>query len=280
MQRPASVRPFALVWAPLLVLAGCGDAAPPVEDAAPVSVSFVTVAGAPVSRGLPGTTDFAGSLAVEGTNGTLVLEELHLVVDRLHLATAAGTCRGSNGGAAVDTGAGDARGRCPGLGAGPVLVDLPVDAVPVRALDGFLPPDRYVHLQVRTTGLGETGRSGAEAGTASLPTRVRDAFPGWPDQAAIRLAGSFAPADGTGPRPFVTYLRADASVGLDLAPPVNLTAGDRPRGLVVTIDPRAWFAPVDGVVPDLSTRDSSSTRQIPDLGARAGDAFIRAGPGG
>lgn len=260
-----------------LAAAACGEAAPGGRSA-PVSVSLVTVDQAPVARGLSGRSAYARSLSMEGSNGTLVLEEVHLLVDRLGIETADGACLRRAGPATGDD-ALDAVGRCQTLGTGPFVVELPLDGVPVNVTDDLLPPGRYTGLQLTVVTLEEADRAVEDGSRPSVPSRVRDAFPRWPGEAGLRVAGVFVPADGSATRRFVTYLSGGPSLALNFTASVELETTTRPVGMTVVVDPRAWFVRDDGSVPDLSTFDFRSSGQAMDPGSRLGDGFrqVRAG---
>lgn len=248
----------ALHWLLLPLLAACTDA-PSADDPAPVVVSLVVAEGAPVARGEVGPGDRANSLAITGVNGTLVLEELNLIVDRVQLTTP--------GGERVDAQAG-AR-----------LVDVPVDEVPVQVASRLVAPGSYSALALVVRRLETPGATGgSEPVTSGVAPGER--FPAWPGEASVRVVGFFEPAGGGERRPFVTYLAGEAELELAFDSPRKVGGGDAPTGIAVEVDPRSWFTREDGSVTDLSRHHFPATGEPVELGPAFADGFTAAAPGG
>lgn len=252
MRRPCPRR--ALPWLLFPFLAACADTSPS-DDPALVIVSLVVAEGAPVARGQTGPADRANSLAIAGSNGTLVLEELSLVVDRVQLIAADGQ--------RVDA------------QAGPRLVDLPVDEVPVQVAGRLVAPGEYAALSLTVRSLVPAERTeGPEPVTSGVAPRER--FPAWPDEASLRVVGFFEPAGGSDARHFVAYLTAEAERTLDFPSPLVVGGKDAATGIIVEVDPGAWFDTGDGTVPDLSVGGRSATGKLLDLEIPMEDGFVHA----
>lgn len=249
-----SPRP-ALTWLLLPLLGACADTSAS-ADPVPVTVSLAVAEGAPVARGVQGPADRANSISVAGANGTLVLEELNLIVGPVKLA--------DEDGDRVD------------MEPGARLVDVPMDEVPVQVANRLVPVGGYTALLLAVRSLELPDPAGSsEPRTAGVP--VRERFPSWPGEAGLRVVGFFEPADGGRDRTFVVYLGGRAELELGFDPPLEVGPDGAPIGIEVDLDPESWFTEVDGSVLDLSAYDFATTGEVLDFDARLPGGFIGAG---
>jgi hypothetical protein len=257
MSHPSG-RSLALALA-VLAAGACDDGIAP-GDTAEVTVSFVSAESQvteSADQALAVASSVARSVAMAGTNGSLTLDEIQIVVDEFKLE--------GEGTACEDHPEPEACGR---IEADPYFLDLPLDEVPVDAAAALVADGSYFALKLETKDLTSSG----------LVSEVRAAFPDWPDEASLRVVGSFDPEDGSDPRPFVVYFHAEVKVEMAFDPPLELSGED--VLVVVEIDPLAWFTNPDGSVVDLSELDYEATGEVVEFEAKMSDGFSKVEIGG
>jgi hypothetical protein len=174
--------------------AACNDGTSP-EALPRVALSFVSA-----SSGAPATANAslvspAGplrSVVATGVNGTLTIDEVQILVDEFKLE-------------GIDEACEDAQNPegCARFEAPPYFLDLTLDEVPVDIATAPVPAGSYLALKLETKDL-----------PASLSTEVLAAFPDWPTNASLRVAGSFDPADESPAASYVVYFHAEVKVEL------------------------------------------------------------------
>ena len=207
-------------------------------------------------------------VTLEGTNGTLVLDEVYMIVDEVELDTMDDDCDDGSD----DDGSDDDGISCHDFEAGPRLVMLPLDGAPVTAFEASVPPGRYDELEFEIEHLDDDDddRVRADAVRAEILSMVSD----WPDDASIYVVGTFQ-ADGADAVPFRVFVDAEIEIELELSPP--LVVGDDgigDRDLVVDVRPDLWFGYGDGAVIDLTEWDYDETGRILELEIEIEDGFI------
>ncbi len=234
------------------VLAACGDGTGP---GATVAIKFGT-AGAPApSASAPNLSvapaygaAAAQQLTVAGTNGTLSITDIRLIVDEFELDRV--------GGGNCDTDPA----QCENFEAPPFFVDVPLTGAPLTVANRAIPAGRYERLEFEVNDLQLTpNEDGAQV--QALSTAVRAAFPDWPDEASMVVVGTFTPAGGGSPRAFRAYFIAWIRVELAFEP-AHLEITDASKSVVIAIHPDVWFKRADGSVLDLSQWDFPTTQQM------------------
>lgn len=266
----------------LLVAAGACDQATGPEgsgsdDAAsgPVQVRFATTLASGQASVLETASQTAGSvgdtLRIDGSNGTLIVTDIRMVVDELELEGEG--CPGE--GEMEDEGGDDRESSVQSTeedGGGhddceveseAFFLDLPLDEGVVTVADDSLPEGMYdrVKFEVDDAGLDED--EAEEAGI--LAQEIRAEFPEWPDNASLMVEGLFLPAGGGDAQPFRAFFDAEIEVEMSLNPPVLVTADGADRVLTVEVRPERWFQRSDGTVVDLSTLDFETTGRVAEL---------------
>ncbi len=245
-----------------LSVAACGDGTGP-ENPAEVTLSFVS-AKSPVAPAPSGTIALMpGALAtvdVTGSNGTLAIDEVQIVIDEFKLEGDDDSCEGG-----VDAES------CVRFEALPYFLDLPLDGIPIDIASSPVPDGTYFELKLETKDLDASN----DEGIASLADQVLVAFPDWPESASMRMAGSFTPGDGGDPRAFVVYFHAEVKVELSFDPPLTVIADDESTRVVVEVNPLTWFTLADGSVSDLSELDFETTGAVVDFEAKMKDGFTK-----
>ena len=106
-------------------------------------------------------------MVLEGTNGTLTIVEIRLIVNEVELEPADGSCD------LVDNSDDDGD-ECPDFEAPPRFLDLPLDGNPIMAMTGLIPPGTYDELEFEVGMRGDRAHRRFDAGV-TRPRRDDDA---------------------------------------------------------------------------------------------------------
>jgi hypothetical protein len=262
---------YSIIAAALVVLAACDGSTTPGGTGA-VAIRFGTSAGSNASASvqISGDPALASDLTLTGTNGTLVIQDIRLIVSRLELKQAEGTtCTGENetetsgrsGHDDKELGENEANdterehdAECDEFEGGPFIVDLPLTGTTSIATDN-VPAGTYTafSFRVKNLDIDDDDDSGERANTASVLTQMRTFYPNFPSSASMVVKGTF---NGT---PFTTYVRSEMRIEQKLDAPLTVP-GD--KAIQVLLDPTAWFKNGTQVV-DLSAFNG----RILDLGS-------------
>lgn len=233
--------PLALAVAVTFAFAAC-DSAGPSTDGSQVEVGFATSStSAPSSNSFSKTA--TDSLVLTGSNGTLRIHDIRLIVDEVEL-------EGDADSAEFETEA-------------PVFLDLPLDTTAVApAATGEIPPGTYNEFEFEVED-ADLDDGDDDEGLQPLQNEIEEAgFSNWPDNASMVVAGTFAP-EGDTTRSFTTYFEAEIEVELEMEDrPFEIGGDDPTRRLTVTLDPGRWFGRPDGTVQDLSQNDYETTGEL------------------
>ncbi|HEX6751283.1 MAG TPA: hypothetical protein VF092_28590 [Longimicrobium sp.] len=249
-----------LALAPL-ALAGCSDSTGSAAGGQ-VQIRFgVAQSGANASLAAAGPRFAAGDpLVITGTNGTLTVTDIKLVVSRFQLRGADGSSCGATTSASDDRNGGDddgpdhESGECE-FNAGPQFVTLPLDGSQLTVTTGTVPPGTYTSVRFRVKNLDfdddddHDDDDNAAAQQALLAT-IRQQIADWPAKASMLVTGTFTPAGGTA-RNFRAFLRAEVRLTLPINPPLTVAEGTNTAQVAVLLDPAAIFRAGTTVV-DLS----------------------------
>lgn len=213
----AALVPF--LWA-------CEDTTGP-EGARQVAVRFqaVTPTGASASRASASTASFdhvpsSGAITLTGTNGTLVIQDIRLIVSEIKLERAEGEC----GGEKDD--------HCEEFEGGPFLVDL-LEGGPDEVVSALIPAGSYTELkfEVEDLDLDDDDDSGERQAKQAILTQVRRSYPAYPKDATMVAHGTF---NG---EPFTVYFEAEIEVEQEFSTPFRVEDG----AITVNLSPAAWF---------------------------------------
>mgnify|MGYP001154919551 CR=1 FL=1 len=246
----------ALALALLIPLAACDSSTGP-ADGGEVEIRFRSSVAPAAAEGLLGAP-------VEGTNGTLELIDLRMVIAELEFEALDGTCPTNS--------SDDDDDDCEEIELPPRLVEVPLDGSPLTVTTADLPAGAYDEFELEVEDLedDEDDPDYAQA-IAALRATIATSFPDWPEEASVRVEGSFTPTGGEA-RPFVVYIDAEVEVELDLNPPLTVGEGAT-AGLDVVLSPERWFARDDGEVIDLSAFDFATTGELLELEVEIEDGF-------
>ncbi len=228
-----------------VALSGCDSTTGPGEDGARVSVSFRSggAAGASVAAsglGRVASSVGARALTLTGSNGTLTLDEVWLIVAEFELERA----NDDDCDDAVDDDS------CEEFNAPPQFIQLPLDGGSAPAVSQEVPPDLYDELEfeVEDIELDDDEDAGV---VQALFNEIRALIPDWPEEASMLVTGSFTPTGGGAARSFRVFFEAEIEIEIEFEPALDLRDG-QDASVTVVVDPALWFARPDGTVLDLS----------------------------
>jgi hypothetical protein len=235
------------------LLAGCSDAplgGGPGDDAR-VQLRFGVSGAAALSSSARFQTGGTNQLVVTGSNGTLAISDIRLVVAEFELDGDDDVNRcGSTGGG----------GDCEDFNAGPMFVDLPLAGGPVAVGAGDVPPGVYDEVEFEVEDLDDDEENAAERQRIeALRQQILAEFPDWPRDASMLVVGTFTPTGGAA-RPFRAFVEAEIEIELDLNPALTVAEGGT-GSLDVTLDPQAIFRSGNTVL-DLSTANARTRLEI------------------
>jgi hypothetical protein len=261
-----------------LTVSAC-DGGTGIEGPQNVAVNFRAVAGtgtsaalAPISPALVESDGPAAALGspmvLEGSNGTLTIDEIRLIVAEVELDSDDDRCSGADEGGPIDDDDCD-------FEAPPAFMELPLDGEPVRVLEGLIAPGTYDELEFEIEDLEDDEEDGDFAAEiASLRDRIMQEFPDWPRKATALVVGRFD-SPGSGSVPFRVYLEAEIEVERRLTPALVVGADGGADGvLTVDIMPHLWFTRSDGSVLPLHLYDFDVTGEVLEFEVEMEHGFI------
>lgn len=259
----------AVLAAAALAAAACGDGTGLIDPQS-VSVGFQVVgpAAAPVSAGASrAPARVAGPpMVISGANGSLIVEEIRIIINEVELKPADGSCDSS--GAGSDD--------CPEFEAPPRFLDLPLDGHPIDAVTVAVPVGSYKELDFEIEDLEDDESDPAEAAAiAAVRAQVLAAVPDWPDEASVLVVGTFTPTGGAA-EAFRVFLKAEIEIEMELQPNLVVAEdGTSTRQLMVDITPHVWFLEAGGDVLELPLYDWDATHQLLEFDVELEDGFIK-----
>ena len=234
--------------AAVLSLAACDDSTGPRYDGAPgATLSFA------VPQSPSGATTWQGMapqavIVTDGAGRTLDVTQIQVVLEDVELERQ------------FDDDCNDVD-ACEKFEIGPVLIDLPVDGGIITPFDVAIPADVYDELELEID----------DAEDDSTSAQFFAANPTWPQDASMRIVGTFDANDGAGPQPFDVYIEISAEIERELSPPLVVTDSAQDVNVTVAIDVAAWFQAGGGLIDprDLATDDDL----VDELEDRIEDSF-------
>ena len=181
-----TIRRFGMVFAATVGLGACGTG---VEDPQAVALNFRAVVPSTSTHLVAGEAlGIAGPpMTIEGTNGTLRIDEIRVIVAEVELSGEEDHC--DDGSPETDD--------CADVEAPPRFLDLPLDGEPVQAFVGTIPPGQYDELEFEIEDLEDDESDTAFAAEiAALRDEIQGEFPDWPRNATALVAGSSSPRTG------------------------------------------------------------------------------------
>lgn len=241
-----TVRTTALGVGLALGLTGCESSTAPGVTGA-VRIAAPAVAGASVET--------ATGLSIAGSNGTLVITGITMVVNELELRRAS-----------ADSCDDDAPGSddCEEFESEFFVADVPLGGSAVTVAADRIPKDTYTALEfeVEDLEMDDDDDASDAARIAAALAQVRARFADWPAGASMRITGTFTPTGGDA-QEFVVYFDAEVEVERLLNPP--LVVDDAFTGLTIDLRPDLWFRNMDGTVRNLALSHYPTTSTLVDL---------------
>lgn len=220
-----------LLSAALLPLAAaCSDATGSEDGRVAVRFNAVTTAGASTQTSASGAlfshVPATGAITLSGSNGTLVLQDIRLIVSELELERANATCVGEDDDA------------CEEFEGGPFLVNL-LDGSAATVVNAMIPAGSYTEFEFEVEDLDadEDDDSTERRTIQSILAQMRQAYPSFPSDASMVVHGTFTPTGGAA-QPFTVYFDAEIEVEQEFA-----TAFRVPEDGAITVNlmPATWF---------------------------------------
>lgn len=215
------------------VVAAC-DSSTDVDGAANVGVSFTTASQVESST---------SSIVVGGSNGSLTIDAIHVVVAEFELEGALAACD--------ETFDDD---DCEEVESGPFLVQVPTDGGTLQVATAWVPLGSYTELEWEVEDLDFEEDDFDDQDIQTVRSDI-DALVGagvWPEEASMVVMGSFLAEGETTPTPFTTFFAAEIEVEMDLVPPLDLNEESASREITIVLSPDIWFRNTDGTVMNLA----------------------------
>lgn len=225
---------FLFLTAAVTLFSACDDVTGP-EGSRQVAVRFQAVSSAgasgalaPSAAAIPlgeASADHlagAGDITLVGTNGTLVIEDLRLIVSELELERAGVECADD-----LD------EEECEEFEGGPFLIDL-LSGSAQEIVTALVPAGSYTEFEFEVEGLSDDDDDDSSELQAkeSILAALRADYPLFPSGGSMVVHGTF---DG---EPFTVYFDAEIEVEREFATPFRVPEDGE---IVVGLDPSAWF---------------------------------------
>ena len=235
----------------------------------------VQLATASSAGGASGDASPADGLQLAGTNGTLSLTDLRLIVSRVKLDGDEHGCEKEH----------NDRHNCLDFRLPPFLAQVPLSSGAITIAAGAADPGTYTEVELRVKNLDvdddddeddmdDDEDHGDHASFTKVLAEARLAFPDWPNRASMVATGTFTPTGaGQVAKTFTVYFRAELKLEMPLDPPLVVTASGASRTVTVTIRSDAWFKGADGRVADLSAFDFPKTGKVVEFKPEAKKGF-------
>jgi hypothetical protein len=213
-----------------------------------------------------------GELVITGSNGTLRITDISLIVHQFELEGDDDVCdnenEGEGGTECEDAEDGE-------FETGPRFVRLPLNSQTVTVTTEGIPQGTFTKLEFEVENLDfDEDDDDAAGDEASVAAAVHAAFPQWPDRASMVVVGTFTPAGGGDAKPFITFFDAEIEIEKTLDP--ALVVNDPNETVTVELDPSAWFRRPDGTVLDLSAIDFATTGIVLEFELELENGFTKA----
>lgn len=223
-----------------------------------VELQIKTVAPTSSKAASAGVATEHDSLIVEGTNGTLRIDDIRFIVEEFELDPADGE---------------DDSAELEEFEAEPFFVDLPLNEETLSLANSQINVGLYEELEFEVENLDfEDAEDGEDEEHQALADTIRSHFPDWPDEASMVITGTFTP-DGEEARPFKVFAEAEIEIELEFNPPLEVTADNMQQVVSVRINPARWFEQSDGTVFDLSEYDWDNQQELLEFSAEFEDGL-------
>lgn len=226
-----------------------------------VKLQFKTVGNSSAKTASSGNTIMDhDSLSVEGTNGTLQIDDIRFIVDKFKLEPADTDEEEDS----LDTNTEE-------IDSEPFFVDLPLSNDTLSLGGDRVQPGIYEELEFEVDDLDfDDEEEGEDQEHQALADSIRAEFPDWPDEASMVIVGTFTPTDGD-PRSFKVFAKAEIEIEREFNPPLEVTESNMQQVLTVRINPTQWLLREDGSVINLSNFDWDEHQELLEFSAKFKD---------
>lgn len=215
-----------------------------------VKLQFKTVSGTASSKSVSATNTTSSShdsLLIEGTNGTLQLNDIRFIVAEFELDPSE---------------ADDDSSELEEFESGPFFVDLPLGQDALSLADNNIQAGLYEEMEFEVEDLDyEEEEEGEKEAHQALADSIRTEFAEWPKEASMMIVGSFTPTDGNS-QSFTVFAEAEIEIEQEFNPPLEVTEDNMQQVVSVRINPAKWFKRSDDSVIDLSQYDWEQQQQL------------------
>lgn len=254
-------------------VAACSDTAG-LDGGGLVGIRFST-APAPSAAATGADAVLAAGIDLPGTNGTLTLDDVRLIIREFELDLVDDHCGDDSEGPGVTGSSNDNDDDCEKFKAPPAFVNLPLEGDGARIVEQQVPPGLYdeLELEVKEVEDEPDDDDSRDQKMVELLASIRLQYPEWPRTASLRVEGTFTPTGGA-PRPFTAYFEAEIEIELEFHPPL-LIGSDDSAIVTVEVDPALWFRLSDNRVVDLSAYDYATTGRVSEFEIELEKGFTR-----
>ncbi|WP_176466247.1 hypothetical protein [Aliifodinibius salipaludis] len=177
------------------------------------------------------------SLLIEGTNGTLQIDDIRFIVAEFELDPSE---------------ADDNSTELEEFESEPFFVDLPFVDEALSLANNQIQAGLYDELEFEVENLDfEDEEEGEDEEHQTLADSIRSEFADWPNEASMVIVGTFTPTDGD-PQSFTVFAEAEIEIEREFNPPLEVTENNIQQVVSVRINPTTWFKQSDGSVIDLT----------------------------
>ncbi|GAA5520269.1 hypothetical protein LQ318_00970 [Aliifodinibius salicampi] len=212
-----------------------------------VELQFKTVSGSSSSKTSSSGTIASthDSLTIEGTNGTLQIDDIRFIVSEFELEPAD---------------AEDDSEEIEEFESRPFFVDLPLGEDVLSLANNQIQAGLYEELEFNVEDL-DFDDDGEEEEHQALADSIRSEFADWPDEASMVLFGTFTSTDGQ-TQSFKVFAKAEIEIGREFNPPLEVTEDNIQQVVSVRINPTTWLVKEDGSVLDLTQYDWDEHQEL------------------
>jgi hypothetical protein len=200
----------------------------------------------PAQAGLSSET--ATGLSITGSNGTLLLTALKVIVDEFELENDDDDCDDDQPG-----------GTCGEFEAELFIADVPLGSGAVTVANDRIPSGTYTKLEFAIEDLDDDADDDDGPRIAALLAQLRTTYADWPAGASMMIEGTFTPTGGA-PQAFRVYFEAEVEIEKTFATPLVIDGNS--MGLTIELRPDLWFRNGDGTVRDLSQWNWATTSSL------------------
>lgn len=251
-------RSGALLTAAVLALSACESNTSPNANAA-IRFSSPAVAGQSTTTTAGGNT----GLSIVGTNGTLVITDIKIVVDEFELKRVQSVDSLSCDDLDDSPSSSD---DCSEFESRLFVADVPLGSGTVTVANDRIPAGTYDEMEFEVEDLFVDNEDDDDVARAARIAEVlatlRQTYTDWPAGASMMIEGTFTPTGGVA-QPFRVYFDADVEVETALSPALVIDASS--SGVTIELRPDLWFKRNDGSVLNLALFNWATTSTLAEL---------------